>query len=292
MKVVLVHNPTAGDEQHSREPLVSAVREEGHEVVYRSVKGDGWQEALGTAELVAVAGGDGTVRSVFKALAGASVPVTVFPLGTANNIARTLGFHTEDAARLVRAWPSAAHRPFDIGAVRSPDERVTFVEALGGGILAEVLERASDGVDDKVRHGLLVLQDVLEHADAEAWELVADGTPVSGDFLGVEVLNVRETGPNLPLAPDADPGDGVLELVLVRPEHREVLAQHVRERLAGGQSRPLPLDRRGVRQLELSPPADCLLRVDEELWPEAGRRSGAELVVAPEWRLDVLVPDV
>jgi hypothetical protein len=34
------------------------------------------------------------------------------------------------------------------------------------------------------------------------------------------------------------------------------------------------------------------LRVDEELWPEAGRRSGAELVVDPEWRLDVLVPDV
>jgi diacylglycerol kinase family enzyme len=293
VRVVLVHNPTAGDEQHTRETLSAALEAEGHDVVYRSTKDDDWQDGLATlGELVVAAGGDGTVRKVFKELAGASVPVTVFPLGTANNIARTLDFHTDDPVELVRSWRSAEHRPFDLGAVRTPESRVAFVEAMGGGIFAEVLEHASDGVEDKVTHGLRVLQEVLENAAPGVWRVEAEGEQLSGEFLALEVLNARETGPNLPLAPDADPGDGRLELVLVRPEHRGPLDQHVQERLAGGQGRPLPFDRHRVRRLELTAPVDCPLRIDEDLWPGAGRHAGSELSVAAEWRLDVLVPDV
>jgi diacylglycerol kinase (ATP) len=290
VRVVLVHNPTAGDEQHARETLTAVLETGRHDVAYRSTKDGDWKDGLTAGELVVVAGGDGTVRKVFKALAGASVPVTLFPLGTANNIARTLGFHTDDPVELVRGWGSADRRSYDIGGVRASDELTAFVEAMGGGVFAEVLEHASEGVEDKVTHGLHVLQDVVENAKPGAWRIDADGEQLSGDFLAVEVLNVRETGPNLPLAPDADPGDGVLELVLVRPEHRRPLVQHVRERLAGGQGPPLPFDRHRDRRLVLSPPAESPLRVDEELLPDAGRRAGAELSVAAEWRLDVLVP--
>jgi diacylglycerol kinase (ATP) len=294
MRVTLIHNPTAGDEEHSREALTAAIGAEGHEVAYQSIKDDDWKRAFeAPADLVAVAGGDGTVRKVFKELAGKPLPATVIPVGTANNIARTIGFHTDDAVRLVRGWPSAARHPFDIGGITSPWGRVAFVEAAGGGLFAEVLLRAQDdnGADDKVQHGLEVLEDVLEDAPAHRWELDADGDMAEGDFLAVEVLNVRETGPNLPLAPGADPGDGVLELVLVRPDDRDELVQHVRARLNGEHGTPLPFERRAVRRLAFSAPADCPLRVDEELWPgDAARRAGAELVVSARWRLDVLVP--
>jgi diacylglycerol kinase family enzyme len=296
MRVTLVHNPTAGDEQHSGDALTAAIEAEEHEVAYQSVKDEEWKRALAApADLVAVAGGDGTVRKVFRELAGKPVPATLIPLGTANNIARTLGFHTDDPMRLVRGWPSADRRPFDIGGIESPWGQVAFVEATGGGLFAEVLVHAEheNGELDKVRHGLEVLDELLDHAATHPWELDADGDRIAGDFLAVEALNVRETGPNLPLAPDADPGDRVLELVLVRPEDRAALAQHVRARLNGGRGAPLPFERRAVRRMAFSPPADCPLRVDEELWPgDANRRAGAELVVSARWRLDVLVPPV
>ena len=294
MRVILVHNPTAGDEQHTREQLTAAIEAEGHEVVYQSVKDDDWTDALAApADLVAVAGGDGTVRKVFKELAGSSLPATVIPVGTANNIARTVGFHTDDPLRLIGGWGAADRRPFDVGGIKSPWGRVAFVEATGGGLFAEILVRADgeDGEEDKVQLGLRVLDDVLTDAPAHRWELDADGDRIEGEFLGVEALNVRETGPKLPLAPDADPGDGLLDLVVVRPEDRETLTRHVRARLDGEDGTPLPFERRRVRRIAFSLPADCPLRVDEELWPgDADRRAGAELVVSARWRLDVLVP--
>ena len=292
MRVTLVHNPTAGDEQHDRESLTAAIVADGHEVVYQSVKADDWEDALSErADRVVVAGGDGTVRKVFKELAGSSIPVTVIPVGTANNIARTLGFETSDAQALVRGWSNAEHRPFDVGEISSRWGQVAFVEATGGGVLAELLVQAEGGRDDKVRHGLELLDGLLERAPTHHWEVDVDGDYIAGEFLAVEVMNVRQTGPQLPLAPDADPGDGLLELVLVRPEDRGTLVDHVRERLDGRDGAPLPLDRRSAKRIAFVPPAGCPIRVDEELWPaDPGSRAGAELEVSARWRLDVLVP--
>ena len=204
MRVTLVHNPTAGDEQHDRESLTAAIIADGHEVVYQSVKADDWEDALSErADRVVVAGGDGTVRKVFKELAGSSIPVTVIPVGTANNIARTLGFETSDAQALVRGWSNAEHRPFDVGEIRSRWGQVAFVEATGGGVLAELLVQAEGGRDDKVRHGLELLDGLLERAPTHHWEVDVDGDYIAGEFLAVEVMNVRQTGPQLPLAPDS-----------------------------------------------------------------------------------------
>jgi hypothetical protein len=49
LHVALMHNPTAGDERHSRESLVAILADEGHKVIYQSVKDERWHEALGRA---------------------------------------------------------------------------------------------------------------------------------------------------------------------------------------------------------------------------------------------------
>ena len=90
---MLLHNSDAGDEDHSAEAITSLVANAGHEVAYHSLDGPGWQQALDeSADLVAIAGGDGTVRTVLTAMAEREQAlVTVFPLGSANNIARAFG---------------------------------------------------------------------------------------------------------------------------------------------------------------------------------------------------------
>jgi diacylglycerol kinase (ATP) len=296
VRVTLIHNPTAGDERHSRASLSAILASAGHDVIYQSVKDEGWEKRLADdVDLVVVAGGDGTVRKVFKALSGATTPVTLFPVGSANNIARTLGFEHDDAARLARGWASGKRRPYDLGRIELPRGVSAFVESSGGGIFAEVLARAKR-VDkegrDKVDHGLRLLREVVEQEPPRRWDLGLDGHDLSGELLAVEAMNVRETGPNVLLAPDADPGDGLLDVVLVKAEDRDALVAYLDGRLG---NRPIGTPRmttRRGRTLVLRAPDDCALRVDDEVLAENPDREGiddARASIDPA-RLTVLVP--
>src|SRR6516162_7086478 len=93
MQVTLIHNPDAGDDQQpSGGELLGLIRRAGHTVRYRSSKGENWRSALEeSCDIVAVAGGDGIVGNVAKHLIGRRIPIGVLPLGTANNVATTLG---------------------------------------------------------------------------------------------------------------------------------------------------------------------------------------------------------
>jgi diacylglycerol kinase (ATP) len=296
--VTLIHNPTAGDERHSRQSLSAVLSAEGHEVVYQSIKDERWQAAVREdVDLVVVAGGDGTVRKVFKELAGATTPVTMFPVGSANNIARTLGFEHDDVARLARGWPQADRRPYDLGRVELAGGVAAFVEATGGGIFAEVLARAKRVPDDhddedKVDLGLRLLREVAAEAPSLRWELELDGVDVSTDLVALEAMNVRETGPNVPLAPGADPSDGFLDFVFVTGEERAGLVAYVDARLRNRPTGTPRLPTRRGRRLVLRPPDKCALRVDDELLAEDPARDGiaaAQASVDPA-RVVVLVP--
>jgi diacylglycerol kinase family enzyme len=91
VRITLIHNPDSGNASDA-DKLVKFLRDHGHEVRYQSAKEDGWKRALKKpADLVAVAGGDGTVAKVARRMVGRGVPIGVLPSGTATNIARTLG---------------------------------------------------------------------------------------------------------------------------------------------------------------------------------------------------------
>ena len=282
-----MHNPTAGDEEHSPERLTSLLADAGHDVRYQSVKDDGCQAALALpVDLVVVAGGDGTVCRVFKELAGSAIAVTVLPFGSANNVARTLGLTGEDPARLARGWHDGGRRPYDIGEVGSAWGLTRFVESVGGGIFAELLARAEDRDDDldpgeKEEQGLELLLSVIDGARALPWALELDGRDLSGEFVAVEVMNIREIGPNVPLAPEASPGDGLFDVVFVGPDHRRLLAAYLRSREQDRVADPPHLPLRRGRRLSMGLHAECPLHVDDQLWPEDGRSlPGGEAVVA------------
>src|SRR5207244_757183 len=125
------------------ERLKNLVRAEGHEVLYRSSKDDHWASILERpADLIAVAGGDGTVGRVAKRIAGRGVPLTVLPMGTANNIARTLGLADVPVERLIAGWKHARRVRFDIGTARGPWGSSRFIEGVGLGLFAWTLPEA------------------------------------------------------------------------------------------------------------------------------------------------------
>jgi diacylglycerol kinase family enzyme len=213
-------------------------------------------------------------------LAGRDVVATVLPLGTANNVARTLGIDAKDPLDLIARWASAPRRDYDVPVVAAEGHRVRFVECVGGGLFADHIE-AADRAEDKGAHdggiedASRVLRDIVERARPARWEIVLDERDLSGDYLGVEVMNIRTIGPNISIAPAADPGDGLVEVVRIRPSDRDALLQRV----------PSSEVTRG-RVARLRPPAGCRVHVDDQLQELAG-----SLVVSVDGtRVPVLVP--
>src|SRR5437868_10649078 len=91
-RAILIHNEKAGDKRHEREALVDLLERAGYSVSYFTAKQCDLGEALGhPAEVIVSASGDGTVASVVLDAISDRQPSAVLPIGTANNIATSLG---------------------------------------------------------------------------------------------------------------------------------------------------------------------------------------------------------
>src|SRR5438132_2096955 len=118
MRITLMHNPTAGRGEHARQELVSALAKAGHQVTYQSTKKSSYKKALKkSTDLVLVAGGDGTVGKIGRELIDTGIPLSVLPLGTANNLARSLGF-IASPEEIITGLAHGKRRAFDVGIAR------------------------------------------------------------------------------------------------------------------------------------------------------------------------------
>lgn len=271
MRVTLFHNPSAGDAPLTADQLQSILSDAGYQVRYQSMQKD-WRSALDDAgDFVIVAGGDGTVAKVAIAVADTDTPLAVLPLGTANNIGKALGVFG-DIRDLVASWQDAPRRALDVGVVSGPFGESRFLEAVGSGVLAELVRRGRTEVDDasnivhrETDRALQLLASILRDAPVAEWHLELDDHDLSGSYIGVEAMNIPFVGPNIPLAGDADLADGELDLVLLRDEDRERLLSYVVGRVESASALMPSLDVRRGRRIGLVPPAGWPLRIDDEL---------------------------
>jgi diacylglycerol kinase family enzyme len=239
-------------------------------VRYQSAKDEDWKDALRKpADLVVVAGGDGTVARVTRRMVGRGVPVALLPSGTANNIARTLGLLERPFEELVRGWENARRVKLDVGIAEGPWGERYFVEGVGVGLFASLLsrpKRKKKGSTNVVEGALRRLKEAA--ARCEPVELVAalDGKDISGRYLLLEAVNLRYVGPNLFLAPDSQPGDGQLDVVLVTEAERARLLEYL-ERWQENRERLAVLPTRRGRRLQIEW-TGFELHIDDQLRPK------------------------
>ena len=235
-QVTLFHNPAAGDEEHSKNELVALMEKNGFECRYLSTKDKEWKDFDSDTDLLVIAGGDGTVRKVTKNLLDRklndTVPIALLPLGTANNIAKTLGIAGK-TSEIISSWVNATIKKFDIGIVKNLPDAEFFLESFGYGIfpyLMSKMKKLEDGSDtpaESMKNALKQMHEIVVSYSPKYCELEVDGTDHSGNFLLAEIMNTRSIGPNLVLSPLADAGDGELEVILVPEKHTEKFAQYV-----------------------------------------------------------------
>ena len=226
MRATLIYNPKSGTAA-SADELVTSLSKIGWQVDRCLPKKELDDCLCHGTEVVVVAGGDGTVAKVAKRLAGTTVPMAVVPMGTANNIARSLGIGVDPAAAVLDL-ASATERRVDLGVVHGKMEREYFVEGFGLGIFAHVLAERARKKDKKPSRALDLIADELETYAARHVEIEVGGQDLSGNYLLVAVMNTRSLGPALGVAPEAKCDDGQLDLVLIRPEAKRSLLAHLR----------------------------------------------------------------
>lgn len=284
MNVALVHNTRSGDALPPGE-LRRAIEDAGHRVVHEIAKGDGLAVLdEDEIELVAIAGGDGTIGDVARTLAGRGLPFAVLPLGTANNIAKSLGVEGEPA-ELARRWNGARRVPFDMGAVRGAWGQTGFLEGVGAGLVPAAIAAAqrrgkkrlarSDG--GPLEGARRLYGRTLRTLAPAPYAIVADGERLDGEYLLVQVLNIARVGPNLVLSAEADPGDGMLDLVLAGEGERDALRALFERGAENARDVALPVRR--ARTVEIT--QATALHVDDEV--RGGGEAGAvSIEVAPE----------
>ena len=260
MKVLLIQHEGAGGGAIAAEELVRTIEKTGRKVRDLTRK-KATPKAIEKAEpdLVAVAGGDGTVAAILAMLPDRSIPVAIIPTGTANNIARSLGIDGEPEA-LVAAWDLERRLRFDIGNAHCPWGCRHFAEGVGFGAFADSLRRAPsvDGAE-KLGAGREALGEALRESAPLPLEIAIDGAQLPGDLLLAEVMNVRLTGPRLALAPGADAGDGRLQVAYLGKADRAAMRKWLGD---GGKGRP-PTRQRGGREVVVRG-GGAMMRIDDE----------------------------
>lgn len=183
------------------------------------------------APLVGVMGGDGTFHDAVGALLGADgemldasrTTFAAIPAGTGGDLAaRTLGIPKEPAA--IAAWMARAKpTPFDLG-------RLSYTTNDGAPAVTLFTNIASCGmsgrVDELVATGPKWITGKAAYFVASTRALVGwkhkgvrvevDGkTLYEGKILTAAVANGRAFGGGMMVAPTADPGDGLLDVVIL-----------------------------------------------------------------------------
>jgi diacylglycerol kinase (ATP) len=182
-RILLIHNPTAGRRKARRvAAVVEALRGLGCRVELKATEARGDAEAFARAagpqdiDVVAVAGGDGTIAEVANGLAasGSNLPIAVLPMGTANVFAIEIGmpFAPAEVARVIA---QGAPHPVHCGQANGR----LFVQMVGVGFDAHVVAAVDLGLKrhlGKLAYAWAMLTGVLRFS-APLYRLSIDGVP-------------------------------------------------------------------------------------------------------------------
>ena len=138
MQRFLIVNPRSGTGSPSAEELRDAAQERGVTVHFLE-EGDDLPELArrAGAEVLGMAGGDGSLAAVADVALEQDVPFVVVPFGTRNHFARDLGLDRNDPLAALAAFDDGVERRVDVGRA---GERL-FLNNVSLGLYARLVHR-------------------------------------------------------------------------------------------------------------------------------------------------------
>ena len=222
MKPCVILNPAAGSVKEIETVKTQLKRLGPLEMRITSRPGDARRFARelsrNNCNFIIAAGGDGTLNEVVSGVAAKAgkVQIGLLPLGTGNDFARTLNLPAalEDNIDILL---SEQAEPIDL--VRMKSDRVRyFVNVSAGGFSGLVNEKLTPEIKKTWGPLAYVRSAAAAFPGLRAYRttiVLDDQEPMSIDLYNVIVANGRFVAGGLPIAPEAQPDDGILDVILI-----------------------------------------------------------------------------
>lgn len=218
MKVKLIANPESGKgrgarlidkaisslTQHGLIPDISLTEHPGHARALAS-------EAMGSFDIIAGLGGDGTMNEIASALKNTDVPLAVYPAGTGNDFIKAIGKNIS-YDQMSAAAAEGRTASLDMASVNGRD----ILNVLGIGFDAVVSARNA-----KVRrlggiasYVYALLRSLIDYRHYPLI-LSLNGRSIDAKALFLTIGNGPVCGGGFMLTPGAAPDDGLLDITLI-----------------------------------------------------------------------------
>jgi diacylglycerol kinase (ATP) len=273
VKICLIVNPAAGSAElfeQLQAPIAArecfTFRETTPEVLGDVLAEQAVREGF---DVVAAAGGDGTVNAVVNGImrAGGGAAFGIVPLGTGNDLARTLAL-TDDLRDAVALLETRSLVDFDVMKVETGSDVRYGINVAAGGFSGQVDEALTDEL--KAGWGPLaylmgaakVLPDLKGYRTEVAFD---DDPPEVIDAVNVIVANGRTAAGGKRVAPLANPQDGLLDVVIVEWGTLAEIAEVGGRLLAGNYLDSPKVVHRRARRVHVAATPGMWFNVDGEL---------------------------
>jgi len=242
------------------------------------------RERAAGSDLVVLGGGDGTMNAAAEALLETGLPLAILPLGTGNDLARTLGVPLDPLAAAEVAAGGTTRR-IDLGRVN--DKHFFNVASIGLSV------RVAEALTGEVKRRLgtfgypVTVYRVLKEGRAFRAEIrpAGDDAPLALDAIQLAVGNGRFYGGGLVVDERAEIDDHLLHLYALRPRPLWRLAARALAFRRGQHDDPGAVEALAGRSFEVV--TDRPMRVNTD--GEITTRTPARFSVVPA-ALEVLVP--
>jgi diacylglycerol kinase family enzyme len=249
MHLLLLYNPVAGGGQRRPEVFQKLLISAGYRCDLYATDDPAWRGKASRDTVVVIAGGDGTVKEVAHQLVGTGLPLAILPIGTSNNIALELGIFGSPSS-LFRRWHDWHPQPFDVLQVTTPRETRYCFEGCGFGLFGRWMHLGqfmpdripSETRKQVVRQDRRFLSGVVESSTADECTIEFNDQQSTQQALLVIAANIGLMGARVPVAPAADPRDGLLDVLIATEADRVPLIHWLRAVADGQAVAPPPLE--------------------------------------------------
>ncbi len=214
-------------------------------------------------DLLAIAGGDGTVNEVATHVPDPPFPVAILPSGTANVLARELGLPLDPIRALEIALKRSIRR-VDLGKLGpGPRRRFLFVAGIGfDAYVASAVRPGAKAVLGMAAYAAAIVRCLRSYRFPEFQVACGKNTFTATSCLA---SNARSYGGGLLFSPNADMSDGLLDILVLEGRRRLELARFLFQAWRGNAECGGWIHRLRAPALRIEGPADVLIQADGEL---------------------------
>ena len=216
----MVVNPISGgiDKNGIIEEIKKQTKKKGLdlEIYYTSGKED--KEALSSKiedyapHRILSVGGDGTIKLIAELLKDDSVPIGIFPAGSANGLAENLNLHGSDEYLTGVALGDKFKK---LDSILINDELCLHISDIG--LNAELIKNYQEGnIRGKLGYLLKSIPTLIKSDFPFQFDIAIDGKKISRDAVLIAVANAKKYGTGSNINPHGKYDDGKFEILIFK----------------------------------------------------------------------------